>query len=54
MLGVPPVKYTIYFSLSARTHVSQVFGASSGAKIYGILFTAFAAASISGTFLTKV
>ena len=32
----------------------QVFGGLNGAKIYGVLFSAFALASISGTFLTKV
>lgn len=37
-----------------RTHTKKVFGANNGAKIYGVLFTAFAVASISGTFLTKV
>ncbi|CAN0178597.1 unnamed protein product, partial [Scytosiphon promiscuus] len=31
----------------------DVFGGQNGAKVYGVLFTAFAAASISGTFLTK-
>lgn len=33
---------------------TQVFGGAIGAKVYGVLFTAFAVASISGTFLTKV
>jgi len=37
-----------------RAKPTQVFGAQYGAKIYGVLFSAFAAASISGTFLTKV
>ncbi|CAM9495547.1 unnamed protein product [Ectocarpus sp. 4 AP-2014] len=32
---------------------SKVFGGAIGAKVYGVLFTAFAVASISGTFLTK-
>ncbi|CAM9916017.1 unnamed protein product [Ascophyllum nodosum] len=32
---------------------SKVFGGANGAKIYGVIFSAFALASISGTFLTK-
>eukprot|EP00904_Undaria_pinnatifida_P002840 jgi/Undpi1/12557/HiC_scaffold_6.g02226.m1 len=32
---------------------SKVFGGLNGAKIYGVIFSAFAMASISGTFLTK-
>lgn len=32
----------------------KVFGGANGAKIYGVIFSAFAVASISGTFLNKV
>lgn len=49
--------FLIPFSLLTRTRTrtrKKVFGATNGAKIYGVLFTAFAVASISGTFLTKV
>lgn len=31
-----------------------MFGGANGAKIYGVIFSAFAVASISGTFLNKV